>query len=208
MGLRRSVSVVAIVGLVAGCTGVSPASMGADQNSRLESFLAITSPDTARTPPVYGSATSSVNNGSPGGVVQPGETLCGLVGPGDFAAVGLVGAGIPTLNGNGSSEAYCVYRGTSAGTGGLEFDAFTSDTASLSGDVYTTVLGESGAGVPVPEVTGVDAASLNLDAGGFATISVQAGRLVFDIGIPRGDSAKAQLVTLAKLVLDRSGGLR
>ena len=166
-------------------------------------------PTQAASPGAVAGATSVVGPASTGHAVQPGETLCGLLGPGDFAAVGLSAAGVPTLNGDGSTEAYCVYAGTSSATGGLEFDAFTSANAAGSVDVYTTVLGESDGGVPVAELAGVDDAELSLDAGGtFANIAVRAGRLVFDIGLPRGSGARDQLLALSRLVLERSTALR
>lgn len=166
-------------------------------------------PTQVASPEAVAGATSTTGPGSTGHAVQPGESLCGLLGPGDFAAVGLPAAGVPTLSGDGSTEAYCVYAGTSSATGGLEFDAFTSADAAGSVDVYTTVLGESAAGVPVPELAGVDAADLSLDAGGtFASIAVRAGRLVFDIGLPRGSGARDQMLALSRLVLERSTALR
>lgn len=190
--------------VMGGCGGAASATTPA---SAAGTTPATGSPASAT--PASTTATSSTGGGSTGFAVRPGEPLCGLLGPGDFAAAGLPAAGVPTLNGDGSTEAYCVYAGTSAATGGLELDAFVSADAAGSGDVYTTVLGESGAGSPVPELSGVDAASINLDAEGtFATVAVQAGRLAFDIGIPKGAGARDQLLALAGLVLQRSAALR
>ena len=141
--------------------------------------------------------------------MQPGETLCGLLGPGDFAAVGLVGAGVPTLNGDGTTEAYCVYAGKSSGTGGIEFDAFAGTTADAPG-TYQTVVGEGRGGQDAASLLpGADAAAINLASdGGSAVIAVRAGKLVFAIGFPASDRAKSQLTTLAQLVLERAAAIR
>jgi hypothetical protein len=53
--------------------------------------------------------------------------MCGLLGPADFAAVGVTGTGTPTRNSDAPTDAYCVYSGISSATGGIEFDAFFGD---------------------------------------------------------------------------------
>jgi hypothetical protein len=160
--------------------------------------------------PAVTGASSSVNGASLGGPVQPGETLCGLLGPGDFTAAGVPGAGVPTLSGNGSTEAYCVFAGTSSATGGIELDAF-SGTAADAVSTYQTVLGESttSGDSARADLSGADDASINVaDAGGSATIAVRAGGLVFALGVPRSDAARNELLVLARLVLDRAAALR
>jgi hypothetical protein len=191
---------------VAACSGGASATRGPVSP-------AVTAPAVATASsavPAATGATSTVNGASRGGPVQPGETLCGLLGPGDFTAAGIPGAGVPTLSGNGSTEAYCVFAGTSSATGGIELDAFTG-TASDAVATYATVLGESastGESV-VADLSGAADASMNLaDAGGSATIAVRAGKLVFALGLPKTDSARTQLLVLARLVLDRAVALR
>ena len=160
--------------------------------------------------PAVTGASSTVNGASLGGPVQPGETLCGLLGPGDFTAAGVPRAGVPTLNGEVSTEAYCVFAGTSSATGGIELDAFTG-TAADAVSTYQTVLGESTtAGESArADLSGADDASINVaDAGGSATIAVRAGGLVFALGVPRSAAARNQLLVLARLVLDRATALR
>jgi hypothetical protein len=160
--------------------------------------------------PASTGATSTTNGASRDGPGQPGETLGGLLGPGDFTAAGVPGAGVPTLNGDGFVEAYCDFARTSSATGGIELDAFAGSLADAA-STYTTVLGEStGTGQSAKaDLSGADDASINLaDAGGSATIAVRAGKLVFALGLPKTDAARNQLLVLAHLVLDRAAALR
>ena len=196
-------TLIALASVVAACGG--PSAMVAPTSSDAVQPVASASPVRAMT-----GATSTVSGASLGGAVQPGETLCGLLGPGDFTAAGVPGAGVPTLNGNGSTEAYCVFAGTSSATGGIELDAFTG-TAADAASTYQTVLGESAtAGESARAgLSGADDASINLaDTGGSATIAVRSGGLVFALGVPRSAAARSQLLVLARLVLDRAAALR
>jgi hypothetical protein len=190
---------------VAACGGGSSASR-APSIAATATSTAVTASSAA---PGMTGATSTINGASLGGPVQPGETLCGLLGPGDFTAAGVPGAGVPSLNGNGATEAYCVYAGTSSATGGIEFDAFTGTTADAA-STYATVLGQSATGQPAAaDLAGVEQASIDLGAeGGSVTVVVRAGRLVFDIGFPKTGAGRNQLLVLAKLVLDRATALR
>jgi hypothetical protein len=105
---------------------------------------------------------------------------------------------------------FCVYAGKSAGTGGIEFDAFLAGSAADSKAAYDS------ASAPMLDFAGdgraafpdADGASLRNDIPGpYAGIAVWKGKLVFDIGIPSTDTSKAQLIALAKLVLQRAAAL-
>jgi hypothetical protein len=204
--MRRHGHLASVIGLaffVAACGGAS-APVAPTASATVQPV------GSARPVPAMTGATSIVNGASLGGPVQPGETLCGLLGPGDFTAAGVPGADGPTLNGNGSTEAYCVFAGTSSATGGIELDAFTGSAADAV-STYQTVLGESATagGSARADLSGSDDASINVaDAGGSATIAVRAGRLVFALGVPRSDAARNRLLVLARLVFDRAAALR
>ena len=203
--LRTSVCGGILAVVVSACGGAA----SNPPNPAPSTAAVASTPVSAATVPVSTGATSTTNGASLGGPVHPGETLCGLLGPGDFAAAGVAGAGVPTLNGNGSTEAYCVYAGQSSATGGVELDAFTGSVADAA-STYATVIAQSTAGQSaVADLPGAERASINLDDdGGSATIAVQAGKLVFDIGFPKSGAGRSQLLVLARLVLDRAAALR
>ena len=152
----------------------------------------------------------SGGGGAVGGPVAAGADLCGLLGPGDFAAAGVTGAGKPTENNQDNSNVYCVYAGKSAGTGGIEFDAFLAGSAADSKASYDSVAapmldfaGEGKAAFP-----DADGAVVRNDIPGpYAGIAIWKGKLVFTIGIPSTLTSKVQLVVLAKLVLQRAAAL-
>ncbi len=153
------------------------------------------------------------NGGATGGPVAAGGDLCGLLGPGDFAAAGVAGAGTLTSNSTPPTDYYCVYAGTSSGTGGIELDAFLLASADDPDGVFDTVLNESGILVRTERAADVGAdraaiaTNLTSDTGKVAIIAVRKGPLVFDIGFPAGPDAERQLIDLAKLVLQRASGL-
>jgi hypothetical protein len=152
--------------------------------------------------------------GPTGVAVAAGDDLCGLLRPGDFTAVGVDGTSGPTENNEDDKNVYCVFAGKSAGTGGVEFDAFLAANAGDAGATYQTVIGEVGgdpeAGKPAGAAAFPDAdgATIVSDAdGGGAVIVIWQGPLVFDIGIPASDQATAKLTALAALVLERASAL-
>lgn len=152
------------------------------------------------------SATSgAMDTGALGGPVSAGGNFCALLGPGDFAAVGVSGAHTPTKNSDGPADAYCVYSGVSGATGGIEFDIFTGDPVSSYQQIVANgslVADRSG------DLPGVDAFGTIVNGpGDMAAIGVQKGAMTFDIDVPTGPTARAQLIALAKLVLDRGSGL-
>ena len=151
-------------------------------------------------------AGGSVAGGAIGGTVAAGGDFCELLGPGDFAAVGVSGAGAPIKNTDGPTDAYCVYSGVSGATGGIEFDIFIGDPASTYQLILQNggILGSDATG----ELPGVDAAGTQLNGPGrMAAIGVEKGQMTFDIDVPTGPNARAQLISLAKLVLQRESGL-
>ena len=85
--------------------------------------------------PAAGGGASAAAGGAPavggavGAAVAAGDDLCKLLGPGDFANVGVSGAAGPTENNQPPSAYYCVYRGKSSATGGIEFDLGLEATA-------------------------------------------------------------------------------
>jgi hypothetical protein len=148
---------------------------------------------------------AATSGGALGGTVAPGGNFCGLLGPGDFAAVGVSGARTPTKNSDGPADAYCVYSGISGATGGIEFDIFIGDPVSSYRQIVSN-------GALVADTTGdlpgVDNVGTVMNGpGNMAAIGVQKGRMTFDIDVPTGANARAQLIALAKLVLQRSSAL-
>lgn len=148
--------------------------------------------------------------GGTGGSVAAGDDLCKLLGPADFAAVGVAGTGTPSENNQDNSNVYCVFSGKSAATGGVEFDAFLADTSADAQATFSEIA------APMVDLQGLgkaafpsaDGAMLRTDIpDGYAGIAIWMGKLAFDIGIPMGDQAKDQLIALAKLVLERSAGI-
>lgn len=148
---------------------------------------------------------AATSGGALGGPVAPGGNFCELLGPGDFAAVGVSGAGTPMKNSDGTADAYCVYSGVSGATGGIEFDIFVGDPVSS----YQQIVAN---GALIADTTGdlpgVDAvATVMKGPGNMAAIGVRKGRMAFDIDVPTGPNARPQLIALAKLVLERSTAL-
>jgi hypothetical protein len=159
------------------------------------------------TPPGSGPA------GPTGGAVAAGDDLCALLGPGDFSAVGVEGTSGPTENNQDDSNVYCVFAGTSAGTGGVEFDAFLAANAADAEATFETVIGELGGDAEAGRSAGAaafpdaDGAIIVSDPDGGAVIAIRQGPLVFDIGIPASEQATAKLTALAALVLERASAL-
>jgi hypothetical protein len=79
--------------------------------------------------------------------------------------------------------------------------------------VFKTVGGETASrdALDRAKTLGVDEALLSLKAAGepgpVASLAVRQGRLVFAIGFPSGPQAEAQLLGLARTILERGAGL-
>jgi hypothetical protein len=136
------------------------------------------------------------------------------LGPADFEAVGLTGAGEPSVNPGDPGSAYIVYAGLSSATGGIELDVFVMPTEQEAQNLYDGLKGGVFDDLEAAhaEQLGVDAAAWRLDAvsGGppFALGLVRDGRMVFSLGIPAGPDAERQLITLSQLVIERGADLR
>jgi len=160
----------------------------------------------AAVPSAAGETTSpATSGGALGGSVAKGGNFCGLLGPGDFAAVGVSGARTPTKNSDGPADAYCLYSDMSGSTGGIEFDIFIGDPLSSYQQIVANgaLTADATTGLP-----GVDAVATVMNGpGNMAAIGVQKGAMTFDIDVPTGPNARAQLIALAKLVLLRSSAL-
>jgi hypothetical protein len=176
------------------------------------------------TAPATGSAqqtlTPIAGGGPTGKPVTKAAELDKVLGPGDFAAVGLAGAQEPTVNTTGCAPncAYLVYKGLSAGDGGYELDIFVSDSAASatadygSGDMTTA--GMQPLKDAIVAQIGADQASFDPAAPGndsgtqVASLLAQKGRLIFELGIPAGPQALPQVTALGALVLARTAGLQ
>ncbi len=185
------------------------ATPGAAASAEASGLAAASAPAAASVPTGGGSG-----GGATGGSVTDAGHLADLLGPGDFAAVGVAGAGTPTVNAPEAGSAAIVYAGRSGGTGGIELDVVVGESADGMADVFSSMsapfLDFEGRGkADLPQA---DEAMLRtdnpIDGGGeWAGIAVHKGRLVFLIAIPASDEAESQLVSLARLVLDRGSAL-
>jgi hypothetical protein len=209
LGSRR-LAVVLLVAVVAGACSSGSGTTAPLTTAPPTLAPLITPPPTAAPStgggPTAAASTSAGGGGALGGTVVRGGDMCGLLGPGDFAAVGVTGAGTPTRNSDAPTDAYCVYAGISSATGGIEFDVFLGDPVGTYQEV------KANGGILLDDATGdlpgVDAAGTQLKGpGGMATIGVKTGQLTFDIGFPTNPNARTQLIALAKLVLQRGSGL-
>jgi len=205
---RHLVAALLLVGAVGACTAAAATTVPAS-NPTATASAAVGTPTaapSAAVPTTEGETPSpATSGGALGGPVASGGNFCGLLGPGDFAAVGVSGARAPTKNSDGIADAYCVYSGTSGATGGIEFDIFIGDPVSS----YQQIVAN---GALIADTTGdlpgVDAVGTVVNGpGNMAAIGVKKGAMTFDIDVPTGPNARAQLIALAKLVLQRSSAL-
>lgn len=199
-GLRRIAAAVLIAVVAGGC------SSGSATPAPLTAAPPATTASAAVSATAAAPASAAGGGGALGGTVGPGGNLCGLLGPGDFAAAGVTGAGTPTKNSDGPTDAYCVYTGISSATGGIEFDLFIGDPEATYQQVKINggIVADDATG----DLPGVGAAGIQLNGpGNMATIAVRKGQVTFDIGFPTNPNARAQLIVLAKLVLQRGSAL-
>jgi hypothetical protein len=163
------------------------------------------------TGPAGGTQPPAGGGGATGGPVTDASRLCDLLGPGDFAAAGIAGAGAPTVNSDGPGSAYCVFAGTSTATGGIEFDAFVEANATDAAATFETIVTESGVDLQEIAVPGADEAlgydGVAGEAEDFAAVVVRKGNLVFTVGAPGGEGMATKLAALATLVLARGAAL-
>jgi hypothetical protein len=138
-----------------------------------------------------------------------GAAMCGALTASDFKAAGVT-AGAPKANvSDAGKSAYCVYRGKSSATGGVELDVFYPAGANATEVKATqaTALGEGSGNYQNIVILGADEARMATHAvsGGapFATILVRKNSLVFVLGIPAGSKASSQLRALSAIALGR-----
>jgi len=199
--MRSSPLVGAVALIVAACSG------GATATTKPAAGTAAT-PSTAATTSATAGATAS---GSPaaGGtglhIVLAGKDMCAYLTVDDFTAAGVSGAATATEN-NTDKEFYCVYKGLSGATGGIELDAFVyEDSADLDAgydsEKPTDNVVDVTAQVPNAEVAAVGTTV----SGGpeFAIIAVRSGNLVYGISIPATGDYQTQLVALANAFMTR-----
>ncbi len=152
--------------------------------------------------------TGPAGGGQTGAPVTDLTKLCDLLGPGDFATVGIPGAGVASVSSDGPGSAYCVYAGESAATGGIEFDVFVDEDAE---GVFDTIVDETSGNLGSVTIPGVDAAvgtdGVAGQADGYATVVVRKGPLVFTIAAPGGPGTTLKLSALAGIVIARAAGL-
>jgi hypothetical protein len=154
--------------------------------------------------------------GATGGPVAEGGDLCGLLGPGDWAAVGVTDAQAASENNMPPDAYFCVYRGLSSATGGLEMDVFLSPSADEAAAALPEMFTEfSATGTTDVTVPGADHAQLHLPTFEGTTdpalIGVQSGRLTVGLGMGSTFADAQQngerLKQLAALILTRAEGL-
>lgn len=140
-----------------------------------------------------------------------GEKMCVLT-PSDFAAAGVLQTSPPSAHvDDGGNSVYCVYRGKSGATGGVELDVFNpaGATATDVEQTFKTVLAsDPGAHYDSESVPGSSESmySLKIPQAGhsdFAANAVRRGDLVFSISLPSSPNAKSALQQLSRLVLER-----
>ena len=146
---------------------------------------------------------------APGALPTP-DQLASLLGPGDFSAVGIEGAGPPSYDPAGEpGSVYAVYRGLSGAAGGLEVDVFVpgsaDDAAAMVFDPGLFALdAETKAAIGAERATLIDEQATNDGTATYDTLWVQDGRLVAVISIPTSEGSRDQLLGLATLLLARS----
>ena len=197
---RHIVAAVLLISAVGACTAAGATTAPASNPAATAS-----APVAVSAAPSVAAPSAATSGGALGGPVASGGDFCRLLGPGDFAAVGVSGARAPTKNSDGPSDAYCVYSGISGATGGIEFDIFIGDPVSS----YQQIVAN---GHLIADTTGdlpsVDAVGTVINGpGNMAAIGARKGTMTFDIDVPTGPGARTQLIALAKLVLERSSAL-
>jgi len=207
---RHIAAALLLISAVGACTAAGATTAPASNPAATASTaVAVSAVPSAAVPtaavPSAAAPSPATSGGALGGSVAKGGNFCGLLGPGDFAAVGVSGARTPTKNSDGPADAYCVYSGISGATGGIEFDIFIGDPLSSYQQIVANgaLIADATTGLP-----GVDAVGTVMNGpGNMAAIGVRKGAMTFDIDVPTGPGARTQLIALAKLVLQRSTAL-
>ena len=202
---RLQVGLLLVAGALAACSGGGGGATGGGGGGGSAAPAAST-----------GGGGGGGGGGPTGTTVASGGDLCNLLGPGDWAAVGVNDASAASENNNPPDGYFCVYRGKSSATGGLELDAFLSATAedakSMMPDAFSEFALSSNSPVTI---AGADEAALSLPSSAGSTdpavIAARKGKLTIMLGMGSSfDAAKQdgdRLKQLAALILARAGGL-
>lgn len=163
---------------------------------------------------LFAAITLAVPAAVPAAPPQPGSSgakLCVLT-QADFRTFGTVVMTKPDVNvDDDGNAAYCVYRGKSGATGGVELDVFDpagSTPAEIAQTFKTVTASSPGANYQPEGVAGADQSVISLEtpqAGyfPFAANAVRRGTLVFAISLPASPLAQRELMGLSRLVLAR-----
>jgi hypothetical protein len=203
---------------LAGCSAAS--ALASNGGPATASASVVASAPASNPSPVPASASAASGGGGPTGhPVAAGGDLCKLLGPGDFAAVGVTDASGPTENPTDPLNHYCVYRGRSSATGGIEFDVSVSASKADAKRVFDAYFGEVRTTSDFTNIslTGADQGLVSLPNSATnsdpAMIAIQAGKLTYLIGMgilfadAQNQKAANQLTQLATLVLQRGAAL-
>jgi hypothetical protein len=205
MIMRAGVLLTAVAPVLAGCSLLF--------SSSPFDGVELPSPVVVGETPVAAPTASSAETQPPVAATQgplpSSAELAALLGPEDFAAVGVQGAGPASFSDAGPGSVYAVYAGQSSAAGGIELDVFVlpskDEAAAMVGDPGLAALDDD-----TKQSIGAEHATLdqgmptNNGTSSYDVIWAQKGRLVFDLGIPSSPESRDQLLALAALVLERS----
>lgn len=163
------------------------------------------SPPPSAEPETTEAPSSSAIADGPGHAWSEGESLCVLLGPGDFPEI--PGVTTPDDQSDTPGDHYCTYTpGIYPSQGGVELDVFVGPDAEAT---YDAAVGEVPAGAKPTGLAGVDASAMSLaPASGSAFLVVRRGTLVFVLALPQGPDVGQQLKALGRLVLKRATAIR
>ena len=203
---QRLAAALLLVAIAGGCSSGDASSAPSAALTPAQTATSVASQTSGNATPSASTGAANLGDLSLGGSIAKGGDLCGLLGPGDFAAAGVSGATVPVENFDDSGNYYCVYAGDSGATGGIEFDAFVGDPAGAYQEMAASagILNANATGA----LPGADKAGTVLNGpSGMAGIAACKGQFCFDIDIPTSSGARAQLLAMAGLVLQRGGSL-
>lgn len=153
---------------------------------------------------------SAINAASAASVAKgSGPQMCVLT-QHDFQSLGITVESKPTVNlDENGANAYCVYRGKSGATGGVELDVFYpagSNAEEIANTWKATLGSDPGAQYEPERIPRVDESVYSLEVPqpghpAFAANAVRRGDLIFTISLPSGPNAKNQLLRLSQIVL-------
>jgi hypothetical protein len=156
-----------------------------------------------------GGATPSIAPGpsfDPNTVPSP-DQLCQLLTPEDWASVGLRKASEPQVDYGEAGSAFCIYEGSSGGTGGLELDAYCCRSEAGTRDSFVSM--KEGMAEPrAVSLAGCEECVIDPDVNGtFGALAGRSGTFAFGIALPASRQSERQLTTLANIVLTRAAAL-